>query len=188
MTTQTKPSKSVVSTAITTATFSKSLTSIVKSAKSQRERIQAIIDFSVQHYADNAGGVSYLNRTMEAVEGTTISSKQVKKYICARTNLKYGQVGKKGEERQSFSVQDKKASRITALEHDGDWFDYDKPAKEAGSHDTYKQVGNLIKTIKKNIDSDEGVNDLDQANGIMMRLVGILADLDAMSPELKIAV
>ena len=156
----------------TTAKFGKVASGVIRSATAQRSNVQNMIEFGMSFY-NTHGQTEYLNRVVgTATKTKTLSVAQIKKYIKAHTNLKFGTM-KNGED--GFSSGNKAEPRT--VEPTVTWYEFEKTKVAPNASDTLKQLDGFIKRIQTNMDSDLGVLNHEESAAILKVLNSLSATL-----------
>jgi len=155
---------------ITTKNFGTTLSGMLRSAKSQREKVQALIVFGLVHYADTKDA-GYLSRVLNGCIGIkSMPTVTIKNYIKAHANVVWGKT-------TDGTYVFKKDGKDAVVElPSATWFNW-----EGAGHNNVKadvdalgQAKALLGRIKKGL-ADHKVKDRDEAKRIEAALATITA-------------
>lgn len=152
-------------TAITDSNFRKVLSDWTKGAKAKRDRLQDLIMYGFQHYAES-GNSNPLTDILHAVSETGFSVRQVQTYIQDHTGLNYS------KKKETFKTP--KDTEVGYTEPAEPWYSYKKESTNATAEldvgkklkDLAKQVRNAEEKGDKEVKADdvaEGMAELRQA-------------------------
>jgi len=153
---------------ITTKNFKQRLAAIVKSAKSQRDKVQEIIVFGIQHYKDH-GNSSYLTMVLnECVGVKSMPTKTIKGFIQEHANLKYV---KNDAGDLVFKKDGKEVKAVMPVEKWYDWAGGDHQATK--DMDVMVQAKALLTRINKAV-KEGHVKNVEEAKKVKEALRGIV--------------
>lgn len=153
----------------TTKNFKSQLNGIIKSAKTQRDNVQAIIVFGLNHYKDH-GDASYLSQVLSAAIGVkSLPTVTLKEYIKAHANLLWKK-GKDGKFQFKKDGTDVKVTMPTVS-----WYEWDggKHNKVTVDMDVMAQTKALLKRIQSGL-KDHKVKDEQAAKNVEAALKVVL--------------
>jgi len=141
---------------ITAQTFNTRLSSFIKSQKTQRDTLQALLVFGLAFYKGDitgeSGDTGYLSSIMNSCIGVkSLPSNTIKDYIKAHANVKWGKSVKKGSTALVFT----KSSKVVEVELPTQtWYDYHSEKNTVTTdYDETKSIKMLMDTITKRIKS-----------------------------------
>jgi len=133
--------------AITTKNFKTKLSGFVKSSLSQRDNLQELVLFAVDHAKVNNDEFTLLTNIMEAtLEIKSIRTTVLKDYIKAHvTNLEFG----KNKAGAYMFKKSKKGVDCVYTEMTTPWYDHASPANKATEIDVIKRTESTINSMVK---------------------------------------
>jgi len=158
-----------MTTQITTKTFAGKLSAYAKSTITQRDNLQDLIKFGLDHYKID-GDATYLTRVIQqCIELKAVPAVTVKDYIKAHANVVYGELKDK-------TIGFKKVSKKAPIETKYckvTWYEW-----SGGKHNTVKKDFDAVaraKALITSIANAEKCKDKNKAVAIVAALEAVLA-------------
>lgn len=142
-------------TAITTKNFKSQLNSLVKSTTTQRDKLQALIEFGFDKFAEN-GDTTYLTMAMCAVMSVrSFRTETLKNYITDHCPLKFMKEKNAYKFKKLKNAENKLLKEVTTV-----WYEHDKKGEAVPDIDVIMRAKNMLKMLngetKGHIKDDQG--------------------------------
>ena len=144
-------------TTITKQNFKSQLASLVRSTASQRDKLQALIEFGLAQYKEH-GDTVYLTMAMRAVVGVrAFRTETLKGYIKAHANVTWT----KAKDKTMVFKKTGKGTEPEVKELDGVWYEFDKKGEATPDLDVVMRAKAMIAALtKEGVHFKEGQEEL----------------------------
>ncbi|QZI86208.1 hypothetical protein PODOV061v2_0064 [Vibrio phage 172P1] len=132
-------------TTINKTNFKSQLNGLVKSTTSQRDKLQAIIEFGLAQYKEH-GDTVYMTMAMRAVVNVrAFRTETLKNYIKAHANVTWA----KAKDKTMVWKKVGKGTAPEVKELDGVWYEWDKKGEATADLDVVMRAKAMLKALTK---------------------------------------
>lgn len=150
-------------TTITKQNFNSQLAGLVKSTTTQRDKLQAIIEFGFNHFSEH-GDHTYLTMAMNAVRSVrAFRTATLKDYITYHVNVTW--VKNKKDGKMMFK---KVGDEVVLKPRECAWYEFNNKGEDKPDLDVFIRVKSLYRQLEKALEEGKVKEDQAEAAGKLM--------------------